>query len=146
MNDLIAVSRPLKVLYLSYDGMTDPLGRSQVLPYLVGLSRLRHRIELVSFEKPERLENGAISVDETCSHAGIGWQPLRYHKNPPIISCVIDLSAMMRRAARLQCRQGFDLVHCRSYMPAIIGHRSNGDLGFRFCSTCAVFGLKSASK
>ncbi len=28
-----------KVLYLSYDGMTDPLGQSQVIPYLVGLSK-----------------------------------------------------------------------------------------------------------
>ena len=25
-----------QVLYLSYDGMTDPLGQSQVLPYIIG--------------------------------------------------------------------------------------------------------------
>jgi len=38
--------RGATVLYLSYDGMTDPLGGSQVLPYLVGLSKLGHRITL----------------------------------------------------------------------------------------------------
>ena len=27
-----------KVVFLSYDGITDPLGQSQVLPYLLGLS------------------------------------------------------------------------------------------------------------
>ena len=42
------------VLYLSYDGMSDPLGQSQVLPYLAGLTRRGHRITLVSFEKNSR--------------------------------------------------------------------------------------------
>ena len=27
-----------KVLYITYDGLTDALGQSQVLPYLVGLA------------------------------------------------------------------------------------------------------------
>ena len=30
-----------KILYISYDGMTDPLGQSQVIPYLVGLVKKR---------------------------------------------------------------------------------------------------------
>ena len=28
-----------RVLYISYDGMTDALGQSQVLPYLCGLAQ-----------------------------------------------------------------------------------------------------------
>jgi len=28
-----------QALYLSYDGMTDPLGQSQVLPYIIGLQK-----------------------------------------------------------------------------------------------------------
>ena len=27
-----------KVVFLSYDGITDPLGQSQILPYLFGIS------------------------------------------------------------------------------------------------------------
>ena len=38
-----------RALFLSYDGMTDPLGPSQVLPYLVGLAARGHRITLISF-------------------------------------------------------------------------------------------------
>ena len=38
------------ILYLSYDGMTDPLGQSQVLPYLAGLSKKGFRFHLISFE------------------------------------------------------------------------------------------------
>lgn len=40
-----------QVLYISYDGMTDPLGQSQVLPYLVGLSKEGFQFTLVSCEK-----------------------------------------------------------------------------------------------
>ena len=29
----------LGILYLTYDGITDPLGQSQILPYLFGLSK-----------------------------------------------------------------------------------------------------------
>ena len=44
-----------KVLYITYDGMTDPLGQSQVLPYLVGLSEKGYKFTILSFEKKERL-------------------------------------------------------------------------------------------
>ena len=45
----------MRALYISYDGMTDPLGRSQVLPYLQGLSERGHEITLLSCEKPARM-------------------------------------------------------------------------------------------
>ena len=38
------------VLYVSYDGILEPLGQSQVLSYLEGLSNERI-IHLISFEK-----------------------------------------------------------------------------------------------
>ena len=40
------------ILYLSYDGMTDPLGQSQVLPYLIGLTKEGFTFHIISFEKP----------------------------------------------------------------------------------------------
>ena len=90
-----------RVLYLSYDGMTDPLGRSQVLPYLTGLAALGHEITLVSFEKPGRSAEERERVEAICGEAGIAWHPLRYHKRPPILSSVWDVVAMRRAAARL---------------------------------------------
>jgi hypothetical protein len=41
----------MKVLYLTYDGLTDPLGQSQVLPYIVGLSKKDIDFTVISFEK-----------------------------------------------------------------------------------------------
>ena len=39
-----------QILYLSYDGLTDPLGQSQILPYLFKLSKL-YSFTIISFEK-----------------------------------------------------------------------------------------------
>lgn len=41
------------ILYLSYDGMTDPLGQSQVLPYLTMLRKKSYNISMISLEKLE---------------------------------------------------------------------------------------------
>jgi glycosyltransferase involved in cell wall biosynthesis len=111
----------MRALYISYDGMTDPLGRSQVLPYLEGLAKRGHEITLVSCEKPDRMAAYGAGIHAICDRAGIDWQPIAYHKSPPILSGIIDVAAVKRAAARLHKRQHFDLVHCRSYMAAIVG-------------------------
>jgi glycosyltransferase involved in cell wall biosynthesis len=121
-----------KALYLSYDGMCDPLGQSQVLPYLVGLARNGHRITLISFEKPERGADERASVASACAAAGIDWHPLRYHRRPPILSSIYDVRRMYRLAARLHRAKRFDLVHCRSYLPAQVGLKMKRRLGVPF--------------
>ena len=44
-----------QILYITYDGRTDPLGQSQVLPYIVALSAAGYKFTIVSFEKKQRL-------------------------------------------------------------------------------------------
>ena len=44
------------VLYISYDGILEPLGRSQILSYLKALSS-EYRIHLISFEKRKDLSD-----------------------------------------------------------------------------------------
>ena len=40
------------VIFVSYDGLTDALGQSQVLPYVIGLSQKGYAMHVVSFESP----------------------------------------------------------------------------------------------
>lgn len=112
-----------RVRYLSYDGMTDPLGPSQVLPYLFGLAKLGHEISLISFEKPERSPAEQEKVRASCEANGVAWHPLPYTKRRPIASTVRDIRAMQRLAERLHGQRKFDLVHCRSYVSALVGQR-----------------------
>ncbi|HEX6741461.1 MAG TPA: glycosyltransferase family 4 protein [Sphingomicrobium sp.] len=110
-----------RVLYITYDGLTDPLGQSQVLPYLTGLAERGHRIAILSCEKPERLKSAGGRIRELCGAVGIAWRPLPYHKSPPVLSSAFDAAALQRAAIRLQRREPFDIVHCRSYIPARAG-------------------------
>lgn len=110
-----------RVLYLSYDGMTDPLGQSQILPYLFGLSKQGHAITLVSCEKPDRFAKSSNPIREQCQANGVTWVPITYHKSPPMLSTVWDLFVLFRTAIRLQHKHHFQIVHCRSYIPAFVG-------------------------
>lgn len=114
-------ARGRKVLYITYDGLTDPLGRSQVLPYLVGLAGRGHRITVLSCEKPARLASGAATVRRICADAGIGWRHLPYLNRPPVVAHGRTVARLIREAARLHRAERFDLTHCRSYVPGMAG-------------------------
>jgi glycosyltransferase involved in cell wall biosynthesis len=109
------------VLYLSYDGMTDPLGQSQVIPYLSGLAREGYEMHLVSFEKPERFAAGRARIEALLGAAGVHWHPQPYTRTPPVLSTVWDVARLRRVTARLHARHRFQLVHCRSYVAALAG-------------------------
>ena len=109
------------VLYLSYDGMTDPLGQSQVLPYLIGLSKAGYQFTLISFEKPERYLQNKQTIENICQENNIKWYPLSYTKKPPVLSTLKDIWKLRKTVFQLHKKQPFDLVHCRSYLASLIG-------------------------
>lgn len=111
----------IKALYISYDGLTDPLGQSQILPYLEGLSSKGIHFHIISFEKSQRFDQLKETIEERCEKARIIWTPLMYTKNPPLISTILDLRKMHKLAFKLHKENDFDIVHCRSDLPALTG-------------------------
>jgi hypothetical protein len=109
------------ILYISYDGMTDPLGQSQVLPYICGLSQKGYRYTLLSCEKPERYEMNKAIIEKICLENHIDWQPIMYTKRPPVLSTIWDVISLQRRAYKLHSQKKFDLTHCRGYISSLIG-------------------------
>jgi len=110
-----------QILYISYDGMTDPLGQSQVIPYLVGLSKKGLNFTIVSCEKKEKyLENKEI-ITRILNNASIAWHPLFYTKQPPVLSTLYDYYRLKRKVRALYKQVGFDMIHCRSYLPSLLG-------------------------
>ena len=123
---------PINILYLSYDGMTDPLGQSQVLPYLVGLTKKGFRFHLVSFEKTERFLKFRNDIQAICDKNEIIWYPLIYTKKPPLLSTLWDVERMRKKAFELHREFNFSLIHCRSYLSALVGQRMQRKLGVKF--------------
>jgi glycosyltransferase involved in cell wall biosynthesis len=119
------------VLYLSYDGMTDPLGQSQILPYLAGLSKKGFRFTLISFEKRDRYFQEKSKIEALCIEHDIHWKPLLYTKNPPVLSTILDIRKMRKTAFAMHREKDFQLVHCRSYLSALVGLKLKQEKGVK---------------
>lgn len=122
-----------RVLYISYDGVLEPLGESQVVAYLERLTD-RAAIALLSFEKPEDLADRARAdaMRERLARAGITWMPRRYHKRPPVLSTARDIAAGCLVARRWARERSSGIVHARGYVPALIALYAKRAHGTRF--------------
>jgi glycosyltransferase involved in cell wall biosynthesis len=111
----------MNVVYLSYTGLAEPLGQSQVLAYLRGLSG-RHRITLVTFEKPADLADTAAmtALRDLCGKHGIHWVPRRYHHRPRLLATAWDLAVFAFTAFRQARNAQADVVHARGNIPAFV--------------------------
>lgn len=126
------MSKRNEILYISYDGMTDQLGQSQVLPYLAGLSQRGFSITLLSAEKADRFEKHGSFIRNLCKTAGIDWHPVEYTARPPVVSTLRDVFKIQSKALRLHKKKRFAVVHCRSYIAALIGLRLKKVYGVSF--------------
>ena len=109
------------VLYISYDGMLEPLGQSQVLAYLKRLA-VGRRIHLISFEKAGDWAN-AVERERIASDiagAGIAWHPLRYHKRPSALATLWDIACGIGVGLWLVLRHRLRIVHARSYVSSVM--------------------------
>jgi glycosyltransferase involved in cell wall biosynthesis len=112
--------------------MTDPLGQSQVLPYLIGLSKKGYLFTLVSCEKKERYQQNKSIIEKICSENNINWQPIFYTKKPPVISTVLDIIKLNKKVKKLYQQNQFLLIHCRSYITSLIGLAFKQKYGVKF--------------
>ena len=109
-----------KILYISYDGILEPLGHSQVLKYLAFLSK-DFDVTLISFEKI----NGVIDKKEFhemhqyCQQEKINWQPRTYHQGLPLFSHVLNFFSIFYAPFIEMLKNAHQIVHIRSYMPGL---------------------------
>ncbi|MEO8743444.1 MAG: glycosyltransferase [Lysobacteraceae bacterium] len=111
----------MSVLYLSYDGMLEPLGQSQVLAYLERLAVARS-IHLISFEKPQDWADTAKRepIAERIRAAGIHWHPRRYHQRPSALATAYDIGIGTFTALWLTLRYRVRVLHARSDVAALM--------------------------
>lgn len=122
----------MRILYLSYDGLTDPLGQSQILPYLCGLADKGHQFTIISFEKPQVYASNKALIEEICQKHSIQWHPQKYTKKPPVFSTLKDIYRLRKIVLRLHHVENFDLLHCRSYLTSLIGLWAKRKFGTKF--------------
>lgn len=110
-----------RVLYISYDGISEPLGQSQIIPYLKKLAN-HNDIHIISFEKPADLvlTKKIEQLRAKLKSFGIDWTTMRYHKTPSIAATLYDVLRGQIITILLAKRIKVQIVHVRSYIPALI--------------------------
>ncbi|GAB3770559.1 glycosyltransferase family 4 protein [Ramlibacter monticola] len=110
-----------RVLYVSYDGMLEPLGQSQVLAYLKQLSASR-TMHLISYEKRADWADAVRrqGTQRELAACGVHWHPLRYHKSPSTLATAWDIMIGTGLGLFLVMRHRLFIVHARSYVAAVI--------------------------
>jgi glycosyltransferase involved in cell wall biosynthesis len=133
------LNTPKNILFISYDGLTDPLGQSQVIPYLAGLTKYGYQFTILSCEKPEKYSLQKKYVDDLLKPYPIKWIPIPYHKKPPVLSSIYDVMMLKRKARQLHAREKFDMVHTRPGVPALIGLWMKKKMGIKFLNDVREF-------
>lgn len=104
-----------KVCYLSFDGMTDPLGQSQVIPYLIKLSEKGFVFHIISVEKPEMMVEKGAMIQSILDKHGIKWTTIPYSNKIPFVSTALTLKKVYKIASNIFSSERFDLIHFRGY-------------------------------
>ena len=115
------------VLYISYNGMLQPLGQSQVIPYLKRLAAAGYDFTLLSFEREDAFSDAGrqlcARLKEELARVNIDWHWLKYHQWPSLPATAYDVWAGVRFGRRLARSRSFELVHARSHIPATMALR-----------------------
>jgi glycosyltransferase involved in cell wall biosynthesis len=112
----------MRVLYLTHYSIMEPLGQSQILPYLIGLAGQGYSIEIISFEKPALLQERerVLAQNQTLRDYGIDWFPRSYHRGASLQDLIVDI---LKTSAEVdtRCRRNrIDLIHCRVHVPFLM--------------------------
>lgn len=115
----MAVFAPVKMLYLCYFGLNEPLVQTQVLPYLGQLSRAGVEVNLLTFERRAYEEwpgQEREAQKVLLARKGIKWFWLPYHKRPSLPATAYDILAGAWMAVRLTQRLKLDVLHGRAHV------------------------------
>jgi len=132
-----------KILFISYDGMTDPLGQSQVIPYLQGLSKNGFQLFILSCEKQSAFLQNETAVKKMLSGYNIQWVPIDYTKKPPVLSTIKDIIKLKKKAKQIHRLYGIDMVHTRPGIPALVGLWMKQTMGIKFLHDIREFYAES---
>jgi len=121
-----------KIIYISYDGVLEPLGYSQVICYLKNLST-SYNIKLLSFEKKRYLKKNNIEeLKNELSKFNIKWHYLTYHHHPRNLSTIFDIITGILLLIFILLTNKIKLIHSRSYIASFMALILSYFFGFRF--------------
>jgi glycosyltransferase involved in cell wall biosynthesis len=108
-------------LFITYDGLLDDLGQSQILPYVLELAAHPRWIHILSFEKQSRIKAGEVALRSRLGSHTVTWTPLTFTRRFSKLGKTWDLLRMYVIGLLLVVQHNVGVVHCRSYQAMQVG-------------------------
>ena len=108
-------------LYITFDGLSDPLGQSQILPYLCGIAKNGYSITILSCEKKDRLDKEKESILKRINDLPVSWHYILYDEEGSFLSRFFYIRKIGALARKVYKQKELRLIHCRSYLASLIG-------------------------
>lgn len=100
-----------KIIFFSYDGISDPLGQSQIIPYIEFLSKNDYKFSIISYEKTSHeVSLKDINIDI--------FLKLKFYRGR--FGKLINLFNGVVAIRRVIKKYNPDLIHLRGFIPALI--------------------------
>lgn len=126
------MSQAKKILYITYDGLTDPLGQSQILPYIESLCDAGYEFHILSVEKPERYEQNKDIIEQRIAKSPIEWSYIYFRAKPKIFGKALSLKELESKTRELVRENNFEFLHCRSYISAQMALKMKQEFGIPY--------------
>ena len=107
-----------RCLYITYDGLLDPLGKSQILPYILGLAEAGYQFTILSFEKTDRDPRLIQELSRQLQEKNISWVFLPFARGR--FQGMLRMLRGAKAVRRIARREPFALAHMRTIVPAVI--------------------------
>ncbi len=114
-------NKPLLPMFITYDGLLDTLGASQILPYIKAIASIQGGMVVLSFEKQNRFEQGQQIMRSDLQKHGIYWKPLRFTSGLGAIGKLWDLARMYCWCTWLTRQYKVGVIHARGHPTAQTG-------------------------
>ncbi|HXV59276.1 MAG TPA: glycosyltransferase [Vicinamibacteria bacterium] len=114
---------PVDVLYITFDGLLDPLGQARKIDLLQRLACDGLTIAVVSFEEPDALreEIRTASMRGKLEAQGITWRPLGHRATRSIPTACWDFVRGAATAMRVTVERRPRCLHACGYSSALVG-------------------------
>ncbi len=112
------------LLYVTADGLLEPLGFSQVLRVVEGLARKGWRYRILSLEKSNDLKDveRVASIRHRLAASGVDWHPHAYDWSGSARAAMGNLQTLIGQTLKAAGSGRIDAVHARAYHGAFAAH------------------------
>ena len=104
-------------LYITYDGLLDPLGQAQILPYIESLNKKGYKFIILSYEKVKN-QNKILGLKKILKEKNILWKTITFRKSKIHFLYRFFVGALYINYIKLKSK--IDLVHLRGGYSGLI--------------------------